>query len=154
MANTYSQIFVHIVFTVKYRKALLDLSWRSTVFGVIANLVKEANCKPLIVNGTADHVHCLVGLKPAVSVSDLMRVVKAKSSKYINDRGLTGARFEWQEGYGVFSHAYSQVKTVYNYIKNQESHHQKRHFREEYRSFLTDNGIDYDEKYLFIDPQE
>lgn len=99
MANTYHQIYLQTVFAVKYRNAVLDNSWRSQLFGVIGNLINEANCKSIIVNGVVDHVHCFLGLKPVVSVSELMKTVKAKSSKYINDHKLTPERFKWQEGH-------------------------------------------------------
>ena len=153
MANTYHQIYLQTVFAVKYRKAMLHKEWRTTVLGVIGNLVNEAGCKTLIVNGVEDHVHCLVGLKPVVSVSELMKAVKAKSSKYINDHNLTAQRFEWQEGYGVFSYSRTHVDNVYQYIKNQESHHQKLTFREEYISLLKEFGIDYEEQYIFKEPE-
>ncbi len=97
MANTYHQIYLQTVFAVKYRNAVLHKSWRSQLFGVIGNLINETNCKTIIVNGVEDHVHCFFGLKPVVSVSELMKTVKAKSSKYINDQKLTSERFEWQE---------------------------------------------------------
>ncbi len=98
MANTYHQIYLQMVFAVKYRAAVLDKAWRSKVFGVIGNLINEANCKTIMVNGVEDHVHCFVGLRPVVSVSELMKTVKAISSKYTNDHKLTPERFEWQEG--------------------------------------------------------
>ena len=102
MANTYHQIYLQTVFAVKYRNAVLDKSWRSQIFGVIGNLINETNCKTILVNGVEDHVHCFLGLRPVVSVSELMKTVKAKSSKYVNDNRLTLERFEWQEGYGYF----------------------------------------------------
>ncbi len=149
MANTYHQIYLQTVFAVKYRKALIHKSWKEKLFGVIGNLINEADCKIIIVNGVADHVHCLVGLKPIVSVSELMKSVKAKSSKYVNDHKLTQTLFEWQEGYGVFSYGQSQVNKVYNYILNQEAHHKKKTFREEYLEFLRTFKIDYNERYIF-----
>lgn len=152
MANTYHQIYLQTVFAVKYRKALLIKEWRNTVLGVIGNLVNETGCKTLIVNGVEDHVHCLVGLKPVVSVSDLLKTVKAKSSKYINEHNLTPQRFEWQDGYGVFSYSKSHIDNVYHYIKNQEAHHQKKSFRDEYLSLLEEFGINYDEQYIFNEP--
>jgi len=94
MANTYHQVYVQFVFAVKYRDAIIDKSWRPILFSVIGNLVNETGCKTIIVNGIEDHVHCFLGLKPAVSCSDLMKAVKAKSSKYINDHHLTNRRFE------------------------------------------------------------
>ncbi|MBL7877770.1 MAG: IS200/IS605 family transposase [Cyclobacteriaceae bacterium] len=149
MANTYHQIYLQTVFAVKYRKAVLDKAWRSQVFGVIGNLINEANCKTIIVNGVEDHVHCFLGLKPVVSVSELMKTVKAKSSKYINDHKLTAERFEWQEGYGVFSYHQSLVGTVFKYIQNQEEHHKVKTFGDEYLGLLKEFKIDYDAQYSF-----
>ncbi len=151
MANTYHQIYLQVVFAVKYRAAVLDKAWRSQVFGVIGNLINEANCKTIIVNGVEDHVHCFVSLKPVVSVSELMKAVKAKSSKYINDHHLTKERFEWQRGYGVFSYSQSHIDKVYHYIKNQEEHHKKQFFKDEYLELLKEFDIGYDEQYLFED---
>jgi REP element-mobilizing transposase RayT len=149
MANTYHQIYLQTVFAVKYRNAVIDKSWRSELCGVIGNLVNETKCKTIIVNGVEDHVHCFVGLRPVVSVSELMKTVKAKSSKYINDHKLTPKRFEWQEGYGVFSYSQSQVDTVYKYVQNQEVHHKKQTFRDEYLDFLKKFKVEYDEQYIF-----
>ena len=149
MANSYHQIYLQFVFAVKYRNAVIEKKWRGELFGVIGNLINESGCKNIIVNGVEDHVHCFVGLKPVVSVSELMRAVKSKSSKYINDGKLTPDRFEWQEGYGVFSYGQSQVDKVYKYIENQEAHHKKQNFRDEYIEFLKNFKIDYDEQYIF-----
>ena len=113
MANTYHQIYLQTVFAVKYRNAVIEKKWQSKLFGVIGNLTNETNCKTIIVNGVEDHVHCFVGLKPVVSVSELMKTVKAKSSKYINDHSLTSQHFEWQDGYGVFSYSQKNVDTIY-----------------------------------------
>ena len=149
MANTYHQIYLQTVFAVKYRKAVLDKDWRKTVQGVIGNLINETGCKTIIVNGVEDHMHCFLGLRPAVSVSELMKTVKAKSSKYINDHNLTKERFEWQVGYGVFSYSQSQVKSVFKYIQNQEAHHKKQLFQDEYLQLLRDFNINYDAQYVF-----
>jgi len=151
MANTYHQIYMHTVFAVKYRKAIIDKSWQQELFSIIGNLINESNSKTIIVNGVEDHVHCFFGMKPSVSVSEVMKNVKAKSSKYINDRCLTKSRFEWQKGYGVFSYSQSQVSTVYNYIKNQEAHHRKQSFNAEYMELLRKFNVSYDEKYIFED---
>ena len=149
MANTYHQIYLQAVFAVKYRKARIQKSWKEKLFGVIGNLINETGCKTIIVNGVEDHLHCFIGLKPVVSVSELMKTVKAKSSKYVNDKNLTESRFEWQEGYGVFSYGQSQVDRVYKYILNQEAHHKKLTFREEYLEFLKSFKVEYDERYIF-----
>jgi putative transposase len=131
MANTYHQVYIQAVFAVKYRAAVLDKEWRANVFSVIGNLINETGCKTILINGVEDHVHCFFGLKPTISISELMKVVKAKSSKYINDNKLLLNRFEWQEGYGAFSYNHTQVNTIFNYIKNQEKHHAKATFKEE-----------------------
>ena len=151
MANTYHQIYLQIIFAVKYRKAVIAKSWSGELHGVIGNLINEIKCKTLIVKGVEDHVHCLVGLRPAVSVSDLMKSVKALSSKYINDNSLTHARFEWQEGYGVFSYSQKDVDSVYKYIERQEEHHKVLSFREEYLGLLKEFEVVYDEQYIFQD---
>jgi len=149
MANSYHQIYLQTVFAVKYRQAVLDKAWRTQVQGVIGNLINETGCKTIIVNGVEDHMHCFLGLRPAVSVSELMKTVKAKSSKYINDHNLTRERFEWQEGYGVFSYRQRDVDQIYKYVQNQEAHHQTHTFREEYLDLLKEFEIGYDEQYVF-----
>jgi putative transposase len=149
MANTYHQIYLQTVFAVKYRNAVLDVAWRSKLQGVIGNLINETGCKTIIVNGVEDHMHCFLGLKPVVSVSELMKTVKAKSSKYINDHNLTRERFEWQEGYGVFSYRQRDIDQIYKYIQNQEEHHRKKSLREEYLELLKEFEIICDEQYIF-----
>jgi putative transposase len=149
MANTYHQIYLQAVFAVKYREAVLDKAWRNKLQGVIGNLINETGCKTIIVNGVEDHMHCFLGLKPVVSVSELMKTVKAKSSKYINDHKLTKKKIEWQEGYGVFSYRQRDVDQIYNYVMNQEVHHQKQSFKEEYLDLLKEFGLTYDEQYIF-----
>jgi len=139
------------VFAVKYRMAIIDKSWKDDLFAVLGSLINETKCKTIIVNGVEDHVHCFLGLRPVVSVSELMKTVKAKSSKFINDHDLTGERFEWQEGYGVFSYSQSHVDRVYKYIQNQEEHHQKQTFKDEYSGLLRKFKIEYDEQYTFHD---
>ena len=151
MANTYHQGYIQVVFAVKYREAVIANEWKSILFGVIGNLINEMGCKTIIVNGVEDHVHCFLGLKPVVSISELMKTVKAKSSKYINDNHLTKLRFEWQEGYGAFSYSHSQINTVYKYIANQEEHHKKQTFRKEYLEFLDKFEVPFDERYVFED---
>jgi len=151
MANTYHQIYLQTVFAVKYRNAVLDKRWRNQVFGVIGNLINEAGCKTIIVNGIEDHVHCFFGLKPVLSVSELMKTVKAKSSKYVNDHKLTTQRFEWQDGYGVFSYRQSDLDSIFSYIHNQEEHHKIQTLRDEYLDLLNQFKVTYDEKYIFQD---
>lgn len=149
MANTYHQIYIQTVFAVKYRAAILEKGWRNKLQGVIGNLINETGCKTIIVNGVEDHIHCLIGLKPVISVSELMKSVKAKSSKFINDDKLTNERFEWQSGYGVFSYGQKVVDMIYKYIQNQEEHHRVKTFREEYEELLKEFKIDFDKQYSF-----
>lgn len=151
MANTYHQIYLQTVFAVKYRNAAIEKGWRNQLLGVIGNLINETNCRTIIANGVEDHVHCFFGLKPVVSVSELMKAVKAKSSKFVNDHKLTPQRFEWQEGYGVFSYRQSDVDTIYKYIQHQETHHKTQSFREEYLELLKEFNEQFDEQYIFQD---
>ncbi len=149
MANTFSQIYIQIIFSVKGRQNLLQKPWRDEVFKYISSIIKNKNQKPIIVNGVADHVHVFVGLKPSMRLSDLVRDIKNNSSCFINEHKFIRGKFSWQEGYGAFSYAHSQIDNVYQYIANQEEHHRKKTFREEYREFLQKYEINYDEKYLF-----
>lgn len=149
MAGTYSQIYVQIVFAVNGRENLLQKPWRDDVFKYIAGIVKGKNQKSIIVNGVANHVHLFVGLKPSISVSDLVRDVKNNSSNFINEQKFVRGRFSWQEGLGSFSYSHSQIEQVYQYILSQEEHLRKKSFREEYLDFLKKIDVEYDEKYLF-----
>ena len=149
MAGTYSQIYIQIVFAVKGRANLLQKPWRDDVFKYMAGIVKGKNQKPIIVNGVTNHVHLFIGLKPAMSISDLVRDIKNNSSNFINEQKFVKGKFSWQEGYGAFSYGHSQIDRVYKYILTQEQHHQKKTFKEEYIEFLHKFEIEYDEKYLF-----
>jgi len=115
----------------------------------MAGIIKAKGQKSIIVNGVADHVHVFVGLKPAMNISDLVRDIKNNSSNFINEQKFIQTKFSWQEGYGAFSYAHSQVESVYQYIANQEEHHRKKTFHEEYLDFLQKFEVDHDEKYLF-----
>ena len=151
MANTYTKLYVQTIFAVKYRKAQINKKWRHHLFAVIGNFINEMKCKTILVNGVEDHVHCLMGMKPDVSVSDLMKSVKARSSKHINDHRLAQVQFRWQEGYGAFTYSQSNLDAVFRYIRNQEEHHKKISFREEYVGLLEEFNIDYNEQYIFKD---
>ncbi|PSR11090.1 MAG: IS200/IS605 family transposase [Bacteroidetes bacterium] len=148
-AGTFSQIYIQYVFAVKGRSNLLQKPWRGEVFKYMSGIIKGKNQKPIIVNGVADHVHVFVGLKPSMSIADLVRDIKNNSSKFINEQNFLKEKFAWQEGYGAFSYAHSQIDQVYQYIANQEAHHEKKTFREEYIDFLQKYEIEYNEKYLF-----
>lgn len=149
MSGTFSQIYIQYVFAVKGRQNLLQKSWRNEVFKYMAGIIKGKNQKPIIVNGVSDHVHVFVGLKPSMNISDLIRDIKNNSSNFINEQKWVQGKFSWQEGYGAFSYAHSQIENVYQYILNQEEHHKKKTFKDEYLEFLQKFNVEYDEKYLF-----
>ncbi len=149
MSNTFTQIYIQAVWAVKYRNAVLDKKWRQELFAVVGNLINQSGCKTYIVNGVEDHIHCFFSLKPSVSLSDVMRVAKGRSSKWLNDTNYLDNRFEWQRGFGGFSYSKSSVNNVYNYIKNQENHHRKQKFLDEYIETLQKFNIDFDENYIF-----
>jgi REP element-mobilizing transposase RayT len=149
MAGTYSQVYIHIVFAVKDRECLISKNWKDDLHKYIAGIIKGKNQKPIIINGMPDHIHAFVGLHPSMAISDLVRDIKNNSSKFINEQKWVRGKFFWQEGYGVFSYSHSHINAVYQYIKNQEGHHKKRTFREEYLELLKKFEIKYDGKYLF-----
>ena len=149
MANTYSQIYIHIVFAVKGRQNLIRAEIREELHKYITGIITNRDQKLLSIFCMPDHTHLLIGLKPSISISDLARDIKAGSSKFINDNKLNKGKFSWQEGFGVFSYSRSQIDTVIKYIQNQEKHHNKKSFKEEYIDFLEKFAVEYDEKYLF-----
>lgn len=149
MANTYHQIYIQTVFPVKYRDAAIQKEWKQDLQAVIGNLINETGCKTIIANGMQDHMHCFFALKPSISISEVMKSVKAKSSKWVNENGFLMHRFEWQKGYGSFSYSHSQVDSVYRYIKNQERHHERFSFRDEYIKLLEKFEVEFEEEYIF-----
>lgn len=153
MANTYTQIHLHLVFIVKYRLGLIQESWKDDLYKYITGIVQNNGHKLLIINGMPDHIHILIGFRATQSLADLMRDIKQMSSLWINEKKLTASKFAWQEGYGAFSYGHSQLKTIIQYIEKQEEHHRKRTFLEEYREFLELFEIEYEEKYIFKDPE-
>ncbi len=149
MANTYSQIYIQIVFTVKGRQNLIKKIHRAELQKYITGIITNRGQKLLSIYAMPDHIHILVSIKPDISISDLTRDIKAGSSKFINENKWINGRFNWQEGFGAFSYSKSQVDRVVKYIENQEKHHKKDTFKEEYIKFLKRFEINYDEKYLF-----
>lgn len=149
MIATYSQIYIQYIFAVKGRENLLLKPWREEVFRYIAGIVIAKKHKVIIVNGVEDHVHVFVSLHPSSTVADLVRDIKNNTSNFINKQKYVQGKFSWQEGYGAFSYSKSQVDKVYSYILNQEAHHRKSSFKEEYLDFLKKFELDYDERYLF-----
>ncbi|WP_243408707.1 IS200/IS605 family transposase, partial [Flavobacterium sp. WLB] len=124
-------------------------NWKNDLYKYISGIIKNNNHKILAINGVSDHVHILIGIRPAQSISELMKSIKQNSSKWINENKFTNIHFEWQEGYGAFSYSKSQLSAVADYIENQEEHHKKKTFKEEYINFLEKFEVDYDEKFIF-----
>lgn len=153
MANTYSSLIAQTVFAVKYRNALIQKGWKEELFSVIGNLINETDCKTFLVNGVADHVHCLFGFKAKHSISDVMKSVKSKSSKWLNESNYLKSRFEWQDGFGAFTYSRGQKDQVYQYIMKQEAHHKKVTFLEEYTLMLNKYMVDFEDRYIFKDPE-
>lgn len=152
MANTYSQIHLQFVFAVKHRHSLILSNWKQELYYYISGIIENQGHKLLAINGMPDHIHIFIGMRPNQSVSDLLQDIKRNSSLWINQKKLVNGKFEWQEGYGAFSYSKSHVKQVIEYIENQEAHHHKITFREEYIDFLNKFEVEYDERYVFKDP--
>ncbi|MEO6301527.1 MAG: IS200/IS605 family transposase [Bacteroidia bacterium] len=149
MANTYSQIYIQFIFSVKYRDGVIHKSWKDELYKYITGIVKNNGHKMICINGMPDHIHILIGVKPSQSISELLKDIKANSSKWINEKRFVKGKFEWQEGYGAFSYSQSQLKDVIAYIENQEDHHKKKNFKEEYIDFLEKFEVTYEEKFIF-----
>jgi putative transposase len=149
MANTYSQVYLQFVFIVKGRQCLLPSAHSEELHKYITGIARKRNQKMLAINSVPDHLHMLVGFNTIMSMADFMEEVKSISSKFINEKGWIKGKFEWQRGYGAFSYSHSQIDHVISYIMNQQEHHRKKSFREEYLSFLKEYEVEYDERYLF-----
>jgi len=149
MANTYTQIYIQVVFAVSGREGLITRDFKEELYKYITGIVRNKKQKLIAINGMPDHLHMLIGMKPDVALSDLVGKVKASSSNFINDHRWVRGRFSWQEGFGAFSYSHSQLGAVARYIENQEAHHAKTSFRQEYLGLLRKFDLSYDEKYLF-----
>ena len=147
--GTFTQLYVQLVFAVRNREAALNRNIRKRVFEYMSGIVTEMNHKSIIINGVSDHVHVFIGLNPSKSISDTIHDIKRSTTLFINKEKLSIGKFSWQEGYGGFTYSRSQLDDVYKYILNQEKHHEKITFKQEYIKFLKKFEIDYDEKFLF-----
>jgi putative transposase len=149
MANTYTKLHNHIIFTVQNRGCLIKQEWKNELYKYITGIIQNHNHKLLAINGMSDHVHILIGMRPTQSVSELVQDIKGDSSKWINGSKFIKGYFSWQEGFGAFSYSKSDVESVISYIANQEEHHKKKSFIEEYREFLIKFNVDFDDRYIF-----
>jgi REP element-mobilizing transposase RayT len=149
MANTYTQIYIHVVFAVEGRQSLISPEHNNELQKYITGIISAQEHKLIVINNMPDHLHLLVGLRPDTALSDLVRDVKAGSSKFINEKHWVMGRFSWQEGFGAFSYSRSQLGAVIRYIENQQKHHAKKSFRDEYVELLEKFCVEYDRRYIF-----
>ncbi len=149
MPNTFTQLYIQFVFAVKRRESFIQTQWKDELYKYITGIVQNKKSKMLAINGMSDHIHIFIGYKPSISIPDLIKDIKLASGLWINNNRYTKQKFNWQEGYGAFSYSLEHVDRVCKYIQNQESHHQKKTFKEEYIDFLKEFKIEYEDKYLF-----
>ena len=151
MANTYTQIYLQFVFAVKDRNSLIQPEWKDELFKYITSIIQTNKHKLIAINGISDHIHVFIGYKPHQLIPELLQDVKGNSSKWINERQFVTGKFQWQEGYGAFSYSHSQIDAVVKYIQNQDEHHRKKSFQEEYSDFLKRFNVLHDERYIMKD---
>ena len=149
MPGTFSQIYIQIIFAVKGRDSLIQASWEEELYKYITGIVKNKEQTILAINGMPDHIHIFIGYKPTVPIPDLVKDIKVASGLWIKENKLSKFKFNWQEGYGAFSYSQSHIDVVCKNIQNQELHHKKKTFRQEYLELLKKFQIEYQEKYLF-----
>ncbi len=149
MANTYTQLYIQIVFAVKGRQHAIKEKFRIPLEKYMSGIVTHNQSKLFAIYCNPDHVHILIGLHPSMSVSDMARDIKASSSKWINEELIPGRGFRWQRGFGAFSYSKSQIPRIIEYIQNQADHHHKKCFHDEYVKLLEQFAVEYDDQYLF-----
>jgi putative transposase len=149
MPGTFTQIYIQVVFAVKGKESMINSSWEDELYKYITGIVQNKEQKMLAINGTPDHIHFLIGMKPSCCLSDLIREIKKSTNEFIQEKKFSKFKFYWQEGFGAFSYSHSSLDNVITYIMNQKEHHKKKTFREEYIEFMKKFAIDYKEEYLF-----
>jgi putative transposase len=154
MANTYSQLYLHAVFAVRNRQSLIKAEFKQELYGYISGIVSNQGQKLLVMNGMPDHVHLLLSCRTTLRMDALIKEVKEHSTRFVNSNGCLRQKFQWQNGYGIFSVSNGDLDRVFAYIRNQEQHHARKNFLQEYREILTQEGIEYDDRYIFNDPNQ
>ena len=149
MAGTFSQIYIQTVFAVKNRYALIHPKWETELYKYISGIIRNKGQKLLAINGTRNHIHFLIGMKPTCCLSDLIREIKKSSNSFIKENQFTHQNFQWQEGFGAFSYGHSALNRVIKYIQNQKEHHKEETFKNEYLGFLEKFEIEFKNEYLF-----
>lgn len=149
MADTYTQLYIHFVFAVQYRRGLIHPEWEDKLYKYITGIIQNKSHKMIAINGMPDHLHMFIGFQPVDHMSELIKVVKGESAKWIKENRFVDGNFRWQQGYGAFSYSRSHIDRVYHYIRRQKEHHRKKSFRDEYIELLKEYGVDYDDRYIF-----
>ncbi|HNW88627.1 MAG TPA: IS200/IS605 family transposase [Bacteroidales bacterium] len=149
MANTYSQSYFHLVFAVKHRNALISRHWKNDLEKYITGIVQNHKHKILAINAMPDHIHILIGYNLNHLIPDLVEEIKTSTNSWVKQNGFSKYKFDWQRGYGAFTHSHSQVDRVIKYVLNQETHHKKKSFKDEYLEMLKNNEIKYSDEYVF-----
>lgn len=149
MANTYTQCYFHLVFAVKNRNALIKDDWKNQLEMYVTSIVQNNKHKLLAIGSMPDHIHIFIGYNVNQLIPDLVEQIKTSTNAWIKERNLSKFKFEWQKGYGAFSHSRSQLEAVTNYILSQEAHHQKATFKDEYLEILRKNDVEFRNEYLF-----
>jgi putative transposase len=149
MAETFTKLYIHVVFSVYLREPLISSRWANNLFAYINGIVKNNNHKLIAINAMPDHIHMLISISPDQSISDLIRDIKSNATRWINNNHMHRNNFKWQRGYSAFAVSFQDVKRVVDYIKNQQEHHRIKSFQEEYILFLKENNIAFSEQYLF-----
>ena len=149
MANTYTQCYFHLVFAVKYRRALISKKWNEQLEKYITGIVQSEGHKLLAIGTMPDHIHILIGYDVNKLIPKIVEAIKTSSNKWIKDNQLSPYKFSWQKGYGAFTHSRSTLDNVVKYILNQEEHHKKRTFKQEYMGLLKKYEIEYNDNYMF-----
>ena len=147
--STFTNLLFHVVYSTKYRKPMIEKTWQDELYGYVGGVIRENKGTLLCMGGVNDHVHLLVRFSPTIAISDMLRLIKGNSSKMVNDKIKPRIPFEWQSGYGAFSVSESQCEKVRAYILNQEVHHRKRTFEEEFIAMLERHKFTYDRRYVF-----
>lgn len=151
--NTYTQLHIQFVFAVQFRAAMIQKEWKERLHQYITGIFQGNKHKMLQINSMPDHIHIFIGMRPHQSISSLIQNVKSQSTTWINNNGFCKRNFAWQEGYGAFSYSKKDVPNVIRYIQNQEAHHKKQSFLDEYRELLNEFEIDFEEQYIFREPE-
>lgn len=149
MANTYTQLYIHLVFAVEHRSRLIQPVFKDELLKYMTGIIQKKGNKLLAINTMPDHGHIFIGLNPKNAISDLVKDTKVASSDFINAKNWVKGKFNWQLGYGAFSYSRSQIDSVLKYIMNQEKHHKRMSFKEEYLKILKAFNVKYEEAYLF-----